>query len=348
MIKDYYKVLGVNRTDEQDKIKSAYNTLAKKYHPDKNPNNKDAEDTFKSIAEAYDVLSDPEKKKKFDNETSFTRQFDTFRTVFSHNSPQEDLNIKFVKKDRPAGDNLKLTLKLTLEEIYEGTTKTVSIKRLAACGTCDSSGAKTTKRCILCDGKGKVLTIPKGTGVHVLFKNMETCPNCFGSYVEPNEVCITCNGTGTNQIQSELKIQIQPGIDNYSTLTKQGFGNVGERGGRAGDLFISIEQIEHEVFIRDGLDLYVNCPLNITDLVLGTNIKVPTLNGEIEIKIPSGTDSDTKFRIKNKGLGKEVHNQDPEIGNLYATVKVIIPKNLNEEQIELFESLKKIEDSVKF
>lgn len=343
MIKDYYKVLGVNRTDNLDTIKSAYKILAIKYHPDKNPNNKDAEDTFKSIAEAYDILSDPEKRKKFDSETSFTRQFDTFRTVFTSKPSQEDLDIKFTKKYRPIGNNLKLVLKLTLEEIYEGTTKTVSIKRLAACGTCDSSGAKTTKRCTICNGEGKVLTIHKDTYDHP-FKNMETCPNCFGSCVEPNEPCITCNGTGTNQIQSELKIQIQPGIDNFSSLIKQGFGNVGERGGRAGDLFITIEQIEHDLFTRDGLDLYVDCLVNLTDLVLGANIKVPTLNGDIEIKIPSGTDSDTKFRIKNKGLVKE----GSDTGNLYATVKVIIPKNLNEDQVKIFESLKAIEDSIKF
>lgn len=349
MIKDYYKVLGVSRTDSAETIKDAYKKLAIKYHPDKNPGNKPAEEAFKSIAEAYGVLSDPEKRSKYDGETSFTHQFDMFNRVFTKKpDPSFDVGVNFIKRDRPAGESLKVSLKLTLEEIYKGCTKVINIKRLASCGMCDSSGAKTTKRCTKCNGQGKVLSILTGPGAHALFKNVETCPVCYGSCVEPDVVCVKCNGTGTNPIQTQLEIPIYAGIENGTVLGKHGYGNVGQRGGKSGDLFVLIEQQEHEKFTRDGMDLHVDCPVNLTDLVLGASVQVPTMDGEVEIKIPPGTDSEKKFRIKSKGFRKEVKGSDPEVGHLYATVKVIIPKSLTDEQIKLFESLRAIDNSIQF
>ena len=354
---DHYKILGVDQTASDETIKEAYKKLAKIYHPDKNKDPK-VVNKFKDITDSYTTLSDPIKRKEYDSKTSFQGDFHMWGDVLNPKKSgrkKRDFMDRPMRTEPPKGSDLKIRLKLTLEEIYKGTTKTVNLKRLVHCPSCDSSGAKTNKPCSTCHGKGIIMQMNESSGSFGEFMasfDTKTCPTCYGSCIEADEECYYCNGAGTVLSEEKVDIRVSRGIANEETIKVPNKGNAGKLSGRPGDLYVVIEEITDDNFERKGLDLIKTVNFNISDLVLGTTSKVSTIDGKtIELKIPAGSDSGKMFRIKQGGLIKDnPYNKEEigEVGHFFVKLNVIIPKNLTEEQEELFKKIRDIEQSVSF
>ncbi len=346
-MRDFYEILGIDKNASEDDIKKAYRKLAKKHHPDLNPDNPEAEQNFKEVNYAYEVLSNSEKRVRYDryghagidpqsgvgNFGNFGDFGDIFGDIFDVFGGFGSRSGRTTRRNGPIrGSDLEQRVTIEFEEAVFGVEKHVQVKRNETCTTCEGTGAKPgtdKKTCSKCNGSGEVRyaqQTPFGQFVQV-----GVCDNCQGTGEIIEEHCETCHGEGQVIKTKSINVKIPAGVDNGSIMSVRGEGHSGQRGGPSGDLYLYISVKEHSVFTRDDLDLFVDIPVSYTQAVLGSEIEVPTLEGIEKYDLPSGTDSHTVFKLRHKGvpnvrgLGK---------GDLYFTVKVIIPKDINEEQKE--------------
>ncbi len=349
--RDYYEILGTSRDADEQAIKKAYRKLAMKYHPDRNPGNKEAEEKFKEINEAYEVLSDPNKRAQYDQfghagvggngqggfqgfgggfDDIFGDIFDMFSGGFSNTS----------RKSGPRkGIDLKYALNISFKEAAFGVEKEITISRHEKCSTCDGTGAKpgtSKKTCSKCNGTGEIRYAQRT--LLGQFINVKTCDVCHGEGSIVEEPCKKCNGTGKELKKRTIQVKIPAGVDNGSVISLRGEGEPGEKGGPAGDLYVILNVTPHELFQRDGSDILCEVPITFVQAALGDDLIVPTLEGKIKHHIPEGTQSGTIFRIRNQGIP---YLRGYGRGDLYIKVIVEIPKKLNEKQKEL---LKKFAD----
>ncbi|MEO6184632.1 MAG: molecular chaperone DnaJ [Verrucomicrobiota bacterium] len=345
--RDYYEVLGVDRSADAEEIKKAYRKLAVKYHPDKNPGDKTAEDQFKTLGEAYEALSDPQTRAAYDQYGhaafdprrrgsghgggGFHDPADIFREVFGGSGGGNIFENLFGGERRDPngpqrGADLRYDMEISFVEAALGCEKEISVTKPAACETCQSTGAEkgsTTKTCTTCGGRGQVIS-SRG-----IFSIAQTCPRCEGRGKIIDKPCKVCHGSGRHERTSKIKLKIPAGVDTGSRLRSSGNGEAGTRGGPAGDLYVVLHVKAHEIFEREGDDLICEVPISFVQAALGAEVEVPTLTGTAQIKIPPGTQPATLFRVKGKGI-KNV--QGYGIGDLHVRVTVEVPTHLNSAQ----------------
>ncbi len=342
--RDYYDVLGVSRGASDDDIKKAYRRLAVKFHPDKNPGDKTAEDKFKEIGEAYEALSDPQRRAAYDQYGhaafdararasragfggNFHDPFEIFREVFGGGSIFENFFGGGADPSQPQrGDDLRYDLEITLEEAALGCDREIAVTKPDRCDVCEGSGMELGSKiraCSTCGGRGQVLT-SRG-----IFSIAQTCPHCKGAGRIVEKPCKACHGEGKRQRSSKIKLRIPPGVDAGSRLRSSGNGEAGFRGGPPGDLYVVLHVKAHEIFQRDGDDLLCEVPVRFIQAALGAEIEVPTLDGRATIKIPAGTQPGTTFRVKGKGVK---NLQGHGHGDLHARIQVEVPTHLTAEQ----------------
>ncbi len=348
--RDYYEVLIVERMASTEEIKKSYRKLAVKFHPDKNPGDKTAEEQFKELGEAYEILSDPQKRALYDQHghAAFDRRsggfargggggfhdpFDIFREVFGGGgggSIFEDLfgGGRADPTQPQRGEDLRYDMEITFEEAANGCEKEITVTKPERCDVCDGSGAEAgsrVKTCPTCSGRGQVIS-SRG-----IFSIAQTCPACQGAGRVIEKPCKGCHGSGRRDRASKIKLRIPGGVDTGSRLRSIGNGQAGVRGGPHGDLYVVLHVKAHEIFQRDGDDLLCEVPIGFVQAALGTEIEVPTLAGKAEIKIPAGTQPGTMFRLKGKGV-KNVQGYGH--GDLHVRVQVEVPSHLTSAQKE--------------
>jgi molecular chaperone DnaJ len=340
--RDYYEVLGVERSAGEEEIKKAYRKLAVKFHPDKNPGDKAAEEKFKELGEAYEVLNDSQKRAVYDQygHSAFDRRqggfgrggfhdpFEVFREVFGGGSIFEDLfgGGRSDPSQPHRGEDLRYDMEITFEEAARGTEKEVTVTKPERCELCDGSGAEAGSRvrtCPTCAGRGQVIS-SRG-----IFSIAQTCPGCQGAGRVIDKPCKTCRGTGRQERTSKIKLRIPAGVDTGSRLRSAGNGEAGWRGGPAGDLYVVLHVRPHDIFQRDGDDLLCEVPISFVQAVLGAEVEVPTLDGKTALKVPAGTQPGTMFRLKGKGV-KNVQGYGH--GDLHVRMNVEVPTHLNPAQ----------------
>jgi molecular chaperone DnaJ len=345
--RDYYEILGVSRDASDQEIKSAYRKLAIKFHPDKNPGSKEAEERFKEAAEAYSVLSDSEKRARYDRFGHAGMQngfsgfdpaiFSDFGDILGDFFGFGDLFGGSRRRSGPErGADLRYDLKISFRDAAFGLKTKIKIPRHENCANCGGTGAAKGKgpvTCPACQGMGQV-RYQQG-----FFSISRACGQCNGEGRIIRDPCETCHGRGRVRRERVLELRIPAGVDNGSRLRIQGEGEVGGRGGPAGDLYVVIYVEEHPFFQRQGNNIYCQIPVGITQAVLGAELSVPTLEGEDKLKIPEGTQSGTVFRLRNKGI---VSLNERGRGDQFVTVNVVVPTKLNREQRQLFEALAKL------
>lgn len=343
--RDYYEILGVSKDADEKEIKSAFRRLAKQYHPDLNPDNKEAEAKFKEVNEAYEVLSDPDKKAKYDQfgHAAFDQNgfggggagFNDFGDIFG------DIfgdffgggfggSTRSQRTGPKAGSDLKIKLDISFEEAAFGTKKDIKINRIEKCHVCDGSGAKkgtSKKTCPTCQGTGSIRTVQRTPFGQ--FASSRTCTTCGGVGEVVEDPCTACSGSGKERKSRKLSINIPAGVDTGSVIPLRGEGNHGERGGPAGDLYVYINVKPHEIFERDGYDIWCEIPISFAKAVLGGPIEVPTIDGKVKYEVPEGTQTGTVFRLRNKGI-KNLRGSGK--GDQYVRVKIEVPKKLTEKQ----------------
>lgn len=348
--RDYYEVLGVDKNADEATIKKAYRTLAKKYHPDMNPGDKEAEAKFKEVNEAYDVLSDPDKKAKYDQygHAAFDPSAggdagfggfgdfggfdinDIFSSFFGGASGGS------MRRNGPVrGDDITVRLTISFEESVFGCKKEVSYNKIQKCADCSGTGAakgSSPKTCSACGGSGQV-RVQQRTPFGIM-QTQKTCDACHGTGKIIENKCPNCRGTGFVRVPKKLEVNIPAGIDDGQQLSLRYQGSDGMNGGNAGDLYIIISVRPHSVFERDGDDLYCEVPITYAEATLGAEIEIPTLEGSMKYTIPEGTQTGTVFTLRNKGVTRV---NSKVRGNLYITVVVEVPKNLTSEQKNLLE-----------
>jgi len=359
--RDYYEILGVQKGASKDEIKKAYRKTALKYHPDRNPDDKSAEDKFKEAAEAYEVLSDDQKKARYDqfghagmgggfgggggqyqNMDDIFEQFgDIFGDMFGGGFRTQSRSSGRPRGER--GSNLRVKLKLTLEEIAEGVTKQIKIKKYSECDTCGGSGAKDSssfQTCGSCNGNG---VVRKVTDTFLgRMQTTATCPTCRGEGRIIKANCTTCKGEGRNYIEETISIDVPAGVEEGMQLSMRGKGNSGKRGGSTGDLIVVIEEKEHDDFTRDGRNVIHDLAISFPEASLGAKLEVPTLTGKVNIKVPEGTQSGKVFRLKGKGL-PSVNGYGK--GDQLVHVSVWTPQKLSKDERKMLE---KLQDSENF
>lgn len=353
---DYYELLGVAKNATEEELKKAYRKKAVQYHPDKNPGDKQAEEMFKKVSEAYEVLKDPDKRAAYDRyghaafqQTGagprgggfgggFHDPFEMFREVFGQQGGGI-FDQFFGGSDGGAngrGSDLRYDLEITLEEAAKGVEREISFRRLGACGHCNGSGAEPgSKRttCPTCRGAGQVTT-SRG-----FFHVRQACPSCHGAGVRIEKVCAKCRGEGRVQETAKIHVRIPAGVDTGSKLRSAGNGEAGLLGGQNGDLYIVLHLKEHEIFQRDGDDLFCEMPIKFTVAALGGAIEVPTLQGRATLKIPAGTQSGTTFRLKGRGMP---HLRGGGHGDQLIRVQVEVPTSLSGEQRKILEEFARV------
>jgi molecular chaperone DnaJ len=346
--RDYYEVLGIERATSVEEIKKAYRKLAVKYHPDKNPGDKAAEEKFKELGEAYEALSDPQRRAAYDQyghaafdprvrgggrAGGFHDPFDIFREVFGGGSGSifEDLfggSGQRTPGGAERGADLRYDMELTFEEAVLGCEKEVSVTKMETCDHCSGTGAETgssSKACPTCGGRGQVL-MSRG-----IFSIAQTCSRCEGAGRVIEKPCKTCRGAGRRERTSKIKIRIPAGVDTGARLRSSGNGEGGLRGGPSGDLYVVLHVKPHDIFQREGDDLICEVPVSFVDAALGAEIDVPTLTGKAQIRIPPGTQNATIFRLRGKGARNV---QGYGVGDLHVRAFVEVPTHLNAAQRE--------------
>jgi molecular chaperone DnaJ len=352
--RDYYEVLGVPRDVAAEDLKKAYRKLAVKFHPDKNPDDKSAEGKFKEVGEAYDVLSDEQKRAAYDRYGhaafaggmggpsagggGFHDPFDVFRDVFGGGGG--GIFEQFFggsggggggrRRDGPQrGNDLRYGMEISLEDAAHGVEREIEYERSASCKPCSGSGSASggggKKGCRTCGGVGQVIS-SRG-----FFQIQQTCPDCNGSGEMISDPCRVCSGTGRSKERTKVRVKVPAGIEDGSRLRSTGNGDLGVKNGPPGDLYIVIQVKAHEIFEREGDDLHCDLPLSFAIAALGGEITVPTMEAKAAVKIPAGTQNGTTFRLRGKGmkvLGEDRH------GDLYVHVQIAVPTKLNGEQRE--------------
>jgi molecular chaperone DnaJ len=355
--RDYYEVLGVSKGASQDEIKKAYRKIALQYHPDRNPGDKDAEEKFKEAAEAYDVLSNADKRAQYDRfghagmggaasggfggGMRMEDIFQNFGDIFG-----DDVFSSFFGGGRPGGGrrqgtrgaNLRVKLKMDYSEIAHGANKKIKVKKYVPCQQCDGSGARdkgSVQTCTTCGGAGQVRRV---TNTFLgQMQTVTTCPDCNGEGTRVTAKCSACKGEGRVYGEETLSLDIPAGVQEGMQLSMSGRGNAGERGGPSGDLLIVIEEERHPTLRRQDLDVIYNLRISFPDAVLGTQVEVPTIDGKAKIRIPAGTQSGKIFRLKGKGFPAF---QSYEKGDELVEVQVWSPQNLTQAEKELLEQLR--------
>lgn len=343
--RDYYEVLGVERTASEEDIKKAYRKLALKFHPDRNPGDKAAEESFKEVGEAYEVLNDGQKRAAYDQyghaafdprmraagargAGGFHDPFDLFREVFGGGSIFDEMfgGGRHDPTGPMRGEDLRYDLEISLEEAAQGCEREVSFTKLDACETCHGSGQEAgskTKVCQVCGGRGQVVT------ARGIFSFAQTCPRCEGAGRVIEKPCKSCHGAGRRERPAKVKIRVPAGVDTGTRLRIVNAGEAGVRGGDSGHLSIVIHVKQHEIFQREGDDLYCEVPVSFVQAALGAEVEVPTLTGKALIKVPAGTQSGTVFTLKGRGI-KNVQGYGH--GNLLVRANVEVPARLNAAQ----------------
>ncbi|MBF8756910.1 molecular chaperone DnaJ [Pseudomonas guariconensis] len=344
--RDFYEVLGVERGASEGDLKKAYRRLAMKYHPDRNPGDKESEDKFKEANEAYEILSDASKRAAYDQYghagvdpsmggggagfggANFSDIFgDVFSDFFGGGRGGS-------RGGAQHGSDLRYTLELNLEEAVRGTTVSIRVPTLVNCKPCDGSGAKkgsTPAACPTCGGIGQV-RMQQG-----FFSVQQTCPRCHGQGKIITDPCTACHGEGRVEEYKTLSVKVPAGVDTGDRIRLSGEGEAGVHGGLAGDLFVVISVREHPIFQRDGKHLYCEVPISYTDAALGGELEVPTLDGRVKLKIPEGTQTGKQFRLRGKGVAPV---RGGAAGDLLCRVAVETPVNLSRRQRELLEELR--------
>ena len=352
--RDYYEVLGVNKGAAPDQIKSAYRKLAVKYHPDKNKDDKAAEEKFKEASEAYHVLSNSERKQNYDNfghaafenggggrsgfsNFDFSSHFsDIFEDFFGEGFGGGG---RRSRRSNNKGSDLRYDLSINLEEAFTGKKQDIKFSTSEKCDTCSGTGSKpghNVDSCSMCGGNGQVRS---NQG---FFTVQQTCPQCLGSGEEITNPCTACSGQGKMQASKRLSVTIPKGVNDGTRIRLAGKGEVGSRGASNGDLYLFINVNSHDLFKRSDENLFFECPISIADAALGASIEIPTIDGrKAKIKIPSGTQSGKQFRLKGKGMP---YMKGSGTGDLYVQVNTEVPVSLNKEQKELLEKFRKIEN----
>lgn len=352
MAKDYYKTLGVEKDASKEDIRKAFRKLAKKYHPDVSAE-PDAEEKFKEIQEAYAVLSDDEKRAQYDKFGPDGPQFqggfdfggfdfsDIFSSIFGAGFND---GRRANQTGRRRGHDTQISLTIDFMEAALGCTKKLEISREVNCSKCGGSGAKSEKDvkiCGNCHGSGFVRVQQQ-----TLFGTMmqeTTCPTCHGRGKEIKEKCDKCSGSGRERINKKIDVNIPAGVDNGTSLRVPGYGNDGYEGGPKGDLYIQIKVRLHDVFERRGNDIYLGLPVTFSQAALGDTVEIPTIHGNVDLKVPAGIQSGTTLRLKDKGIIRSNYRK----GNQYVVVNVQTPKNLSKDQKKLFKELGKYEEKDK-
>ena len=348
--RDFYEVLGLSKGASEDEIKKAYKKMARKYHPDLNPDNKEAEEKFKEVNEAYEILSDADKKARydqfghagvdpnfgaggfgggFDGGFDFGDLGDIFGSFFgggfgggrrtNPNAPQR-------------GESIRMSVTISFEEAAFGCEKEVTVERMEACDTCHGSGCAagtSPETCPDCRGSGQV-QVRRQTPMGV-FATTTTCPKCGGKGRIIQQPCGDCHGSGSVRKRKTIKASIPAGIDNGQTISVRGQGHAGKNGGPAGDLLITITVRPHELFRREGTSVLCEAPITFAQAVLGAELEIPTIDGKVKYDLPEGTQSGTTFRLKGKGI-PSINGRGR--GDQYVTVYIETPRDLNREQRE--------------
>ncbi len=353
--RDYYDILGVSKDADDKAIKSAFRKLAKKYHPDvsKEP---DAAEKFKEAQEAYAVLSDPDKRKQYDQfgHAAFDQMNggagydfsgfdfgDIFSEIFGSGfggfGGFGGGSSRTSSRKRRGADKL-MKVNLSFEEAVFGTKKTINVSVSSDCSECDGKGGHGQKKCSTCHGTG-VVTSEQRT-MFGSFMSRTTCPTCNGEGYSFDRICNKCHGTGKVSKNTDIEVKIPAGVDTGNQLRVPGKGEAGYNGGPNGDLYLEFNVNSHEIFMRDGDDIYLELPITITEAILGCKKDVPTLYGNIKLTIPEGSESGDKHRIKGKGIENPRNGSK---GNMYVILRIIVPKKLSREQKKLLEKLSETE-----
>ena len=355
--RDYYEVLGVSKSASKDEIKSAFRKLAKKYHPDISKE-ENAEEKFKEVQEAYSVLSDDNKRRQYDqfghagvkgngagsgfggfNGAGFgfdaSDLGDIFDDLFGAGFGFGGSSSRRSSRTR-RGSDILMQVDLTFEEAVFGCEKDFDLDVVAECDKCDGKGGFHEETCSRCHGSGTITSEQRT--ILGSFMTKTTCPDCGGKGKTYREVCSKCHGKGSVKARKTITVSVPSGIDNGERLRVPGKGNSGENGGASGDLYLEFHIKEHKYFKRDGLDIYLEVPINMAEAVLGCKKEIPTIYGNVKLTISSGIDSGDKQRLKGKGIKDSTSKK---VGDMYVIFKVVTPKRLSRDQKKLFESLSK-------
>ena len=345
---DFYQTLGIAKNSTDAEIKKAYRRLAMKHHPDRNPGNATSEEKFKEAKEAYEVLSDPQKRSTYDQfghagmntQSGMGGGFnpgDSFNDIFGDMFGDIFGTRRGQRSNTQRGSDLRYNLTLDLEQAVFGDTIKIKIPSLTACTPCKGSGAKagtSVATCQKCDGRGNV-RVQQG-----FFTLQQTCPTCRGTGQSIPYPCADCNGSGRVQKNRTISIKIPSGVDNDDRIRLSNEGEAGINGGPSGDLYVDITVREHSIFTREGSNLFCNFPTSYSTAVLGGVVKVPTIDGAVNLTIPSETQSGKVFRLRGKGI---TSYRDTRVGDLYCKLQIETPVNLNSKQKNL---LKQFEESI--
>ncbi len=361
--RDYYEVLGVSKNASKEEIRKAYRKLAMQYHPDRNPGDKEAEEKFKEAAEAYEVLSDDSKRAKYDRfgheglhgqgfqgftdiNDIFSHFSDIFGGAFGGGSIFDDFfgggQSRQTHRRRSAamgtpGSDLKIDLKLTLEEIATGTTKKIKIKRYNKCSVCGGTGAKdpnSFKTCPVCGGSGEVRQVSRS--IFGQFVNITPCPNCNGTGRIIADPCPACSGEGRIYGDATIKISVPAGVTEGSYMTIRGEGNAGKNGGASGDVIVVFHELPHEYFLRDGDNIIYDLFLSFPEVTLGAEVEVPTLKSKAKLKIAAGTQPGKFLKMRDKGI-QHLHSHGA--GDQLVRINIYVPKKVNSEEKDLLKKL---------
>jgi molecular chaperone DnaJ len=356
--RDYYEILGVERSASKDDLKKAYRKLAMQYHPDRNPGDKESEEKFKEAAEAYEILNNDDKRAKYDRfghdgvrGSGYGSQgFSDINDIFSHfsdifgggSSIFDDFFGNTSQRSRRRGGgvpgtDLRVNLKLTLEEIATGVTKKIKIKKQVKCDQCHGTGADqgtSKKKCPICNGSGEIRSVSRS--VFGQFVNITACNNCNGEGEVVETPCKKCMGDGRISNEVMVNIDVPAGVHEGSYMTMRSEGNAGKRGGQPGDIIVVFKEEDHEYFIREEDDIVYDLTISFPEAVLGTEVDVPTLNGKAKLKIDPGTPAGKLLKMKDKGIKHLNHHG---WGDQIIRVIVDIPKKLNSKEKDLLKSL---------